>query len=95
MRTIILLAAILLGTGLAQAGGRLDQTWYDAIGEPMFMQSFDGGRNWYGWDRGRRLHYIEDGYGWASLWKGRTAIDADNVLGPDCSAGPFGNMECD
>ncbi len=93
MRMVILSAA-LLGTGLAQAGERIDETWYDVVGEPIFMQSFDDGRNWYGWEQGRRIHFIEDRRGWSRLWKGRLAYDADSLRA--CSAEPpFGRMECE
>jgi hypothetical protein len=96
MRTIILLAALLV-TGLAQAGSeRIDETWYEYdSGEPIFMQSFDGGRNWYGWEQGRHLHFIEKRRGWWSrVSKGRLAYDADSLRA--CSAElPFGRMECE
>jgi hypothetical protein len=57
------------------------------------MRSFDSGRNWYGWEEGRRIHFIEDRRGWSNLWKGRLAYDADSLRA--CSAEPpFGSMQC-
>lgn len=96
LREVMLLTAFLafLAPGPAVAGGPIKETWYDETGDPFFMESFDGGLNWYGWYEGRKLHFIEPNRGPSELWKGRDAYDADNLVGMSCEAWLWSSMDC-